>query len=702
MGFTTRRFGSGLAALTGWANGLVLPAGAGVRASDPAVEVVRNERDALGEVSSGGVSPAKQSGARWARAVEYGGLAVAAGLAAALRLGWPGVNSFAYDEARVSLLALQMARRGTLVSVGIPSSTGVPNLPAAVWLMAIPFGLSSDPLVATLAVGAAGVLAVAGVWWLAREAWGPWAAFVAATLLAASPFASLYSRAIWGQDLLIPLAVLWAVAAVVGISRGRGWALALHVFVAGFAFQVHYAGAALALGTAWLVVRFRLWRRWRPVVAGAGLAAAAAAPFVVALARAPAVLTSFRRLLQLPAQADLSALRWLAEMGAGAHWEWLILGEGWRWPAWLGRAMGAASLASGALIAAGLAILFWRLVRGLRQEARDAAGVLGALVPVWALAAPLLFVRHSTPAYPQYQLPALPALFLSAGAVAGRLRRRGCRAAVAALAATVALVQAVPVAQGLGTVAVRLTPGGVGTPLVWPRAAVAGLMDGRAIAVHSFGDDPATGGDAAGFSVLLWGYPHRIVDGRSALLIPGGGPAHLFFTFADLPAWSEAQALGLGGSERSLPRREGEPPYMALTVERASLAGLRPVGPFTLANGARLEAWQVRAVGPRLRLTTLWKIVGPLMPGEYHQFNHLRMALDGEPLQVSDVPVSSQAWQVGDTLISWADFDRPAAEGPFWLDVGMYTWPEVRRTPVVGRAGDPLAPIGLGPFAWPE
>ncbi len=651
---------------------------------------------------SAGPPPAKRGATRWSKALQGAGLAVALGMGGALRLGWPGVNSFAYDEARVSLLALQMARQGLLVRVGIPSSTGVPNLPAGVWLMALPFGLSSDPLVATLFVALLGTMAVAGIWWLAREAWGPWAAFVAATLLAASPFASLYSRAIWGQDLLIPLAVLWAVAAVLGISRGRAWALGLHVFLAGFALQVHYAGVALLPGTAWLVVRFRLWRRWRPVVAGTALAAAAAAPFAVAAVQAPAVLASFRRLLQLPARADLNALRWLAEMGAGVHWEWLILGDGWRWPAWLGRAMGAASLAASALVAAGLAILFWRLARGLRQQDRDAAGVLAALVPVWALSAPLLFVRHSTPAYPQYQLPALPALFLAAGAVAGWLRRRGWRAAVAALAVSVALVQSVRAAQGLSTVAVRLTPGGVGTPLMWPRAAVASLRDGRPIAVHSHGDDPATGGDAAGFSVLLWGYPHRIVDGRSALLIPGGGPAHLFFTFADLPAWGEARALGLGGEEQSLPRREGEPPYMALTVEGASPVGLQPVGPFTLANGARLEAWQVRAVGPRLRLTTLWRIRGPLVPGNYHQFNHLRVALDGQPLLVSDVPVSSQAWQVGDTLISWADFEKPGVEGPFWLDIGMYTWPEVQRTPVVDRAGDPLAPIRLGPFAWPE
>jgi hypothetical protein len=42
-------------------------------------------------------------------------------LAAVLRLGWTGVNSFAFDEARLSLIALEMARGGELARVGMPS-----------------------------------------------------------------------------------------------------------------------------------------------------------------------------------------------------------------------------------------------------------------------------------------------------------------------------------------------------------------------------------------------------------------------------------------------------------------------------------------------------------------------------------------------------------------------------------------------------
>jgi hypothetical protein len=125
-----------------------------------------------------------------------------------------------------------------------------------------------------------------------------------------------------------------------------------------------------------------------------------------------------------------------------------------------------------------------------------------------------------------------------------------------------------------------------------------------------------------------------------------------------------------------------------------------------LGNGAQLCGWRVKVVNGRLHVTTCWKIAGPLIPGRYHQFNHLRPAQrlepGAEPLAVHDVPLSSHAWQQGDTLMTWADFDPPTEAGPFWVDVGMYTWPEIQRSPVLDRPGDPSSPIRLGPFERPK
>jgi 4-amino-4-deoxy-L-arabinose transferase-like glycosyltransferase len=637
---------------------------------------------------------------RWLEGIA---LATILALAAALRLGWPGINSFSFDEARLSLMALQMAREGEFARLGMQSSTGVPNLPAAVWIFVLPYWFSADPLLVTLFVGLVGTAAVAGIWWLGRQGWGVWAGLSAALLLAASPVAVLYSRNIWSQNLLPPLAILWAVAAVVGIGRQRSWVIGLHVFLAGFIWQVHLAGIALLLATGWLAIRFALWRQWRAVVVGGALAGLMAAPYLYTIwccgegARA-----DLQVVLDQPSQIDGIALVQVAEMGRGDNWEWLLLGQDWQWPAGLAGGLDAGTWLLTLLIPAGLLYLVVQVVRQWRDGRRDEAAVLVALTPLWAVCTILFLTRHKMEVYPQYQLVALPALFLAAATVASWRPFRWWGALLTLLVAAVALPQAVALGQGLNVVAERLTPGGIGTPLYWPRDAAEQIKDGRPVAIHAHGDIAEFFGDAATFSLLFWDYPHRIVDGRSALLIPAldNGGTYLLATFADLPMWSEAQAIGLTGEEIALPRREGEPPYMALRLTDAAMpASFEQVEPVTLANGAQLQGWLLRPLGDgRLRFTSWWRIVGGGTPGHYHQFNHLRDQLEGEPLAIQDMPVSSPAWQPGDTLITWVDFEEPAVPGPFWLDIGMYTWPEIERSPVLDRPGDPLAPIRLGPI----
>ena len=627
-------------------------------------------------------------------------------LAALLRMGWPGINEFNFDQARVSLLALQMARQGEVPVLGIQSSSSIPNFPTTAWLFALPYRLSSDPLVATLFVGLLGTLAVAGVWWLARRAWGPWAALSAALLFAASPFAVLYSRAIWSQDLLPPLAVAWAIAGVAGVSRQKSWAIALHIFLAGLGFQVHYAGVALIPASAWLIIRYRLWNHWRAMLIGAAAAVLAAWPFVSTIACcAPTVQADLQQFLQQPAQTDLTAPRQIVEMGIGTHWEFLLVGRGWQWEPEVLIGMGISSLVLAVFVGLGLLTLAWQALSDARRGQRDWRSALTALLPVWALSAALVFLSHKTSLRPQYQLAALPALFLAAGAVAGLVRRRPWNVAITLVALAIALTQSAVLARGFAIVGQQATPSGIDTLLVSSRAVAYSLMDGRRIAVHTQGDVPEFFGDAAAFDVLLWDYPHQIVDGRSVLLVPGvdqpGGSVYLVFTYPALKAWSEAQASGLKGQVRMMPRREGEPPYVVLTVEDVNPAGFQPVEPLTLANGAQLRGWRARQVGDRLRFTTWWKVAGPVVAGDYHQFHHLRSEQNPEPIAIRDVVTGSHSWQVGDTLIVWADFDRPVEPGPFYMDVGMYTWPDLQRSPVLDRPGDSLAPIRLGPFVYP-
>lgn len=629
------------------------------------------------------------------------GLALIVFSAAIFRLGWAGVSSFGFDEARVSDMALQMARENQFAELGMQSSTGVPNFPAAVWLYALPFAISTNPQWAIWLTGAANTLAAVGVWWLARQVWGAWAGFGAALLFASSPYLIFYARTVWSQDWLAPLAVLWAVTAVLAINYDKPFSLGLHAFLAGFVGQIHIAGFALILGSLWLGVRYRLWRRWRPIVIGGGLAFLAALPTVYTIWRYGAgAKAALQELAAQPSVTSWASFRQLGLLAVNQNWEPFWLGGKWSWPQPLTTALTAASIITAVVMLGGLTAVLTTLIRRQPTNQLTTPSILPGLLLAWGLSAPLLFLRSKTDVNIQYQLVSLPALLLLAGAFIAWRPGKWWRWGWTAVLILIVLVQGTAVAQTLNQVQQAFVPGGMGTPLNYAQTAVSQLQDGRSIVVETFGSAAEYDGDAATFKVLLWDYPHQIVDARSALIIPDE-PAHLFFTYDYLPAWEVAQTIGLTGAVQEFPRRTGELSYWALSVDGPIFAGFTPVDGVQLANGAALQGWQIQEIedGARLRLITRWQFTQRPQTGHFQQFNHLYVAGEDTPHLISDVYTSSSAWQMGDTLITWADFDRPDTAVTHF-DVGMYTWPDLQRSPVQGAA-NPSAPIRLTMEAVP-
>jgi hypothetical protein len=242
----------------------------------------------------------------------------------------------------------------------------------------------------------------------------------------------------------------------------------------------------------------------------------------------------------------------------------------------------------------------------------------------------------------------------------------------------------------------------MGTPLRFHRDAARTLQDGSPIVVHTFDDNAAYAGDAALFNILLWDYPHRIVDGRSVILFPAtesdNQPVHMLFTYDNLPAWQELIANGLAANSQELPRRPGELPYVVTTINHFDLPHFIPTEPIRLENGAQLLGWYGRETDGVWRFFTMWQVAEQPDNLDYHQFNHFRDDLAADPLVIQDARLSSGTWQDEDTIVTWVDFNPSEQPGPFWADIGMYTWPDIVRTPRLDHDGDPLQPIRLGPF----
>jgi hypothetical protein len=616
------------------------------------------------------------------------GLLLFFGLAAGLRLGWLGVNAYSYDEARLSYLALAQARAGQFASVGMSSSVGLPNFPAAVWLYALPFWLSIDPRLAIALTALANALAVIGLGWLAQRATGTWGGWLAAGLLAGSVWAVFYSRSIWAQNWLIPAAVLWALLSLQSWQQ-RGWAIALQIWLVLLLPQVHYAGFALLLPTAWLFWRAAWWRQGWAVLLGATAGLLCAGPMLWQLWLHPQWLAplqnGIQRSSQVPAALGVLQVGWA--LLSGQNWQRFWLGDSPHLPV-------PAVLDIGGQLALAVALLvgIWRMVNTLRARLNpvDLPQKIAELCLVWALSSPLLFATGLFGAVlEQYLLLCLPAWWLGA-AFAFRQPLPWFTSRWQALLLgsgwlVVILLQVLLPAALLGYVIPHsgtvATPNGLGTPLRYPQQ-FASALQGARTPIHSSGADLASDGDALIFWTLLWQHPKPIVDGRSALLLPNTVPAASAFVSADVPAWQIVTQLG--GQPASFARRVGELPYHTWQLAQLPSPTAWPdwhwVDCCALQNGATLRAWRWQPLPSGGRLQTLWQIEQLPPAGQWQQFNHLYVANNVTLQSQVDASVSAAAWLPGDWLLTWADFVGLTA-APSRFEIGMYTLPTVMRSP---------------------
>lgn len=161
---------------------------------------------------------------------------------------------FRYDEARLSQLALEMAHGENFPLLGIESSAGVPNSPMTVYFLAPFFAISSNPLFVVICVALWNVLGVALLWLIAHRYFGRHVGLISALLYAVSPYAIIYSRAIWAQDYHTPIILMGIVTALLGFFEKRYWAQIVALPLLFIGFQIHFA--------AWTLLPIYLFFLW--------------------------------------------------------------------------------------------------------------------------------------------------------------------------------------------------------------------------------------------------------------------------------------------------------------------------------------------------------------------------------------------------------------------------------------------------------
>jgi Dolichyl-phosphate-mannose-protein mannosyltransferase len=349
-----------------------------------------------------------------ARRLVLGAILVVAAVARFVRLD---VMEFKADEAEAVRLALHALGRaepgaGTFFpTTGLTSSVGLANPPLFVYLLAPVLWLVRSPLAAAAFVAATNVVAVWLCYLAGRRYFSTFVGLAAAALFALSPWAIVYSRKIWAQDLLPITTGLFLLALHDFTVARRPRALLWLLLLVGVATQLHFSALVLAAIVVAAVALRRDAVRWPWAAAGLAGIALVYAPYVWhALAVGHLSTPGGPRFPPAALRRFTSSVRDTLAVGTGDR-TYTLLGS-------------QPALALPVSLVFGTAALGGLVHAVLRETVRHVR-LARLLLPAWfVLPAAALTVVHVTP-FLHYFIVLYPLPFLGAAAAVAAAARRG-------------------------------------------------------------------------------------------------------------------------------------------------------------------------------------------------------------------------------------------------------------------------------------
>jgi hypothetical protein len=598
---------------------------------------------------------------------EWIGLAAVLFFAAYLRLGSPGVVEYKSDEASLSQLALDLTHGRSFPLLGISSSVGIPNAPVNVYVLAIPYLFSDNPLHATQYVGLLNVIAIGFTYVLVRRYCGVAIALVVALMFAANPWAIAFSRKIWAQNMLPVFVVATVGTGIEGFIGGKRWAVLAHLPLLVLTGQIHYGTFVLIPVTLYL-----LWhgRRHLPRLFWLSLLISVilVLPYATGILRAgwgkwDAVADLGEQGQRLAITDD--AIHGAALLISGNEIHALAGPEKYR--DFLGTVPDAYPLFD-VLAWAVLLSSLWLIVRGFHH--RDARTPVDLTLLIWLIAPILAFSVSWTPFHIHYLIPGLPAAFAVLGFAVHDLWQAlsanwtGVRNIVFGLAGlglgTILSLQIWVWLGLLDFVDVHATPGGFGTPLHYLLDVREGILEpSPKQALISVNAD----GQRAVWATLLYDVPSVRFEESATHVYP--------------PQPTVLLTDQCNATDHLFVLREDEGCY---AIETRSIAdfddsGFRHISadspPIRFANGVELVAyrWQTNS---QMCLSLAWRIEG-LAYEDFMFAIHLFDAQENRIAVADGLSWEGHFWQPGDLVVR--DFCPPPVDGAVVsARIGMYTY----------------------------
>lgn len=625
------------------------------------------------------------------RKLEWTLLVAILGLAALLRMGWPGLTEFKQDEAHIYKMALDLAELRAWPMRGITYSVGLPESPMSIYLYALPLFVWKSPIMATLWVGALNTLSVLVAYWTVRRYWGGRAALSAALLYATAVWAVFFSRKIWNNNLLPLFMAGYVASGLLAFAEGRTRWLIAHLALWSVAFQLHLSAIACIPVTAALLFVHRRRFSWRLIVGGVAAASLLIAPYAIYLLTrfsdwSRALTLTGGRGLQV--SFDSVTMAALLIQGTFLH----SLAGPLAYPAL--RAMTAGVdvglWLGGVLVMLGLGYVVWQWALSRRAPAsltaaehtqRDA----GLALALWVIVPVLFFIPHITTVYPWYLIILFPTPYLLSGifveAVLARIRFRWVRAGVAAFPLLLAASQVWLWFTTLHFISLQNTPGAFGPPLgkLMQVAELARQLSQTDVVIVSAGADPKVDFAPAVYEALLPDVPHRFVDGDLTAVFPAGDAVVVLWP-GDYASPDLYRQWGGGQWAATVPLRIGEGTVALAMGQGRELTIPRPrEASALLNNGAEL----LGSGGDAARWELWWRANASLDGEAYQVFAHLLNA-NGERIAQADQATYTD-WHAGDLVISYLGLGSAGTV----VRSGMYAYPSLAPAFVLDAQGSP-------------
>jgi 4-amino-4-deoxy-L-arabinose transferase-like glycosyltransferase len=638
-------------------------------------------------------------------------------LALILRMGWPTLTAFKRDEATVVRRALAIAYEGDLPAWGVQSSTGPANFPLALYLMAIPLRLWADPVAVALATGLLNGLAVLACYLLGRAYLGRAVGLISAFLFAVSPWAIIFGRQIWSQNL--PLLTLGFIAALFAtFIRGRRWALVGAFVGLAALIGLHLGGLAFIPVLLLSMLLYREHIALKPLLVGVILFGLVLSPYVISDAyHGWPNLKAFLQYAGGEGHFSQDALDYAfintGSYGihgmAGALYPEYLAGLPNLWQLnWLMMGLVAMSLLYGLAQA----------VRGPEERRRPIL-----LMLIWFAAPVALQSRPTTPVYPFYFNVLYPVQFLFIAVMlsdwlsrwtAPRLHMFGRRFSLPALLLGGGLLlwggwQVAVIGRLFYFMEQHPTTGGYGIPLKYTRSAAQEarrLAGSSEIIVLSTGVSTAEEETPAVFEALLFDHPHRFADGRWALPAPDSskvvyvvGPVSEGDTSELQPVIKRLEAMEQvrSGASVELPDGWRYQIFHRNSLDREDVLAGMTLFPeeIAFANGTVFLGRSVpetATYGETLEVWLAWWVRSPPPPGtRYHFFAHLVNETGALLSQHDGSGFPTASWQAGDLALSRFPIPVPSdlPPGHYSVRAGLYTYPDVVNVSFLDVAGNP-------------